>query len=511
MGIWKRAWIYITRKKCRSILLFLVLFVTASFLLAGIAVCSAANQAAEEVKKEVASSLTISIKIMDRNDIWDITKNEEGREISTAKFPMLTHKNLDRILALDGVVGYDMGRRGNNDCYTDLDLKPGKNAKELVDMETDPEWLEYMRNNPEEGGQLKKKTQRSSRSLNFYSFRSGIGKWDPAFLNGSLEMVEGRNIERGDKRKTAISTDTAIRNHLSIGDRISMRHFDYITGELYGSTFEVEVVGIFRINFNQPYSEDMTYEQDILDNIAFTDMEMDEWGIEEWHKHHGTLYGSMVGEAAESVSGIRLYVEKPEQLPVIREQILAMDDVAWDYYDVLEDDYDYRTVARPLLLIEKLFTVSVVALSLGLLAVLSLIMTMWMKSRRHEIGILLSIGVKKRTVWMQLVLECCMIATAAFCFTGVCGRPLADTVGGAAAKMFGPSEGDEAFQVEFQVESDAFEIRKQNSEQIVLDYAVAPDIMARVYLMILGVAAGAVLFASNRTMGEEPGKILLRN
>lgn len=49
MGVFKRAYLYVTRKKVRSILLFLIMLVTGLFLLVGLSIRASAQKAADEV------------------------------------------------------------------------------------------------------------------------------------------------------------------------------------------------------------------------------------------------------------------------------------------------------------------------------------------------------------------------------------------------------------------------------------------------------------------------------
>ncbi|MCQ4762298.1 ABC transporter permease, partial [Alistipes onderdonkii] len=74
-------------------------------------------------------------------------------------------------------------------------------------------------------------------------------RWQPFFLNGALEISEGRNIKSSDQKKAVISEELADRNKLKIGDKLTISSFNYITGERYGNTLELEIVGIFQMNF----------------------------------------------------------------------------------------------------------------------------------------------------------------------------------------------------------------------------------------------------------------------
>ena len=90
MGVCKRAWLYLARKKLRSGILFVLLFAAGLFLLVGGSVRMGADLACEDIKKSLTSSIDITVKPVDRNEFYDITENENGQEVSTAKKEIFT-------------------------------------------------------------------------------------------------------------------------------------------------------------------------------------------------------------------------------------------------------------------------------------------------------------------------------------------------------------------------------------------------------------------------------------
>ena len=59
MGVCKRAWLYLVRKKLRSGILFFLLFAAGLFLLVGGSVRMGADLACEDIKKSLTSSNVI--------------------------------------------------------------------------------------------------------------------------------------------------------------------------------------------------------------------------------------------------------------------------------------------------------------------------------------------------------------------------------------------------------------------------------------------------------------------
>ena len=85
MGVVKRAYLYVTRKKVRSILLFLIFFVSGLFLLTGLSIKQGAKKAAEDVRKTLTAGLRIETNIPDPYAITEDSINEDGeKEIGRA-------------------------------------------------------------------------------------------------------------------------------------------------------------------------------------------------------------------------------------------------------------------------------------------------------------------------------------------------------------------------------------------------------------------------------------------
>lgn len=504
MSVWKRARLYLVRKKVRSAFLFLILFFAGTLLLAGAAVRMGADASCEEMRKSLISGIKIQVKLVDRNEFYEITKNEKGQEVSYAKGDIFTRTALEKIMDFEGVSGYYM-QRGGYELYTGLETVPGNNAASLKEgYYREPRSKEEA----ESIEQLNKSARLQAKSLAFHPVAEG--KWEPSFLNGALHITEGRNIERTDQRKAVISESIAEKNGLSVGDTITARNYDFVLGELYGSAMELEIVGIYRMNFKQAYSPENTYEDMIMENVAFCDNEIVEWSSEEYHEQQGLLRGILVGKAAEHVGNVRIYVEDPKRLSDIKERILAMDEVDWSLYDMEYDDSDYRAAAGPLLLIRKLFTAFLVILSAGTLIILFLVLSMWIRGRNYEIGILISIGTKKRTIFTQLLLECGAIAAAAFLLAAIASQPVTAGAKHMVEEWFSAPAPQEEYSASFEMSRGTFEIHKAASGPVVLQQAAGRRAVAGLFCVMLPAVMGAALYSAAKIVNQKPKEILTK-
>lgn len=507
MGVRKRAALYLLRKKGRSAILLLLLSFMVIFLLAGVSVRMGAERAAEDVRKSMKSGLVLErIFGVSGSELYTSTWDENGLEVVDAKANLFTETHMEEILKMEGVSGYYIQYNGF-DVYSGLKLRPGY-ASSGINGE---HWMEEygMPETKEEEEHLQEDIKFSKLYSKVMAFHPVIeGKWEPSFLNGSLAIVEGRNIERTDERKTVISEELAEKNNLKVGDFITVSNYAPIESELYGSELKLEIVGIFRINFKQPYSE-VTFEDQMIENMAFTDRVLKQWSTEEYQMHYnGGITGYRVGKAAEEIDNVRIFVDDPDLLSSIREQILSMKDVDWQYYEIEIDDTDYRAAAKPLLLIKKLFAVLLIALFAGTLMILMLSLSLWIRSRNHEIGILLSIGVKKKGILFQFLLECCIIAAAAFLLAGAAYRPVTRAVADVTAKVFAPPKDQEDYKMTYDLPTATFEIHREISEPVDFEYGISPKTAALIFLLVLLTVMAAALWASMQMIRQKPGALL---
>ena len=495
MGVFKRACLYISRKKARSFLLFLIMLLMGLFMLVGVLIRSSAAKAAEDVRKSITTGVVFQLTDISGDSIYQLVPNEEGEMVRTLKVPLLTRSKLKEILQIDGVQGY-YTQMGHETLYTGLDVHPGGYSNS-------PDTL------AENGTDAEGQSEEDAYNFDVYSHVNGFylvdeGKWHPFFINGALELVEGRNIEAEDSGKAVISEELARRNGLGIGDAIESRNFDFVTGECFGNSFRSEIIGIFKINFQQDLSE-WTSEDAILANAIFVDREMRYWAQSEFNKHINRQV--LAKESYETLDNLTVFVEDPLMLDSVKEKILAIDGVDWSYYDFKEYDHDYKVAAGPLNMMVTLSTILIAAMAIGLLIVLSLILTMWIRGRKREIGILSSLGIKKQAILAQFILESCLVAVAAFLLAGVLAKQVTGVMGNGLAKSVNATIGDQPYEVKNDNLTE-IQVNKVPTEQVALKYDLMPGTIVLVFFVMLLVTMISVSISYLRISGQRPRDIL---
>ena len=62
MSLFERAWLYITRKRGKTLIMFCILFAMASGILSGISIKKAAQAAMQQARESVGGSFTMNVR-----------------------------------------------------------------------------------------------------------------------------------------------------------------------------------------------------------------------------------------------------------------------------------------------------------------------------------------------------------------------------------------------------------------------------------------------------------------
>ena len=402
MNIWKRAAIYLTRKKGRSILLFLILFLMGTFVLIGLSIHNSAKLAAEEMQQSFGSGFNVYIKPeLNRSD------NVDG-------IPEFTVPQAEEIGKMSGITQYNIELL-NFAQVDDITLVPGSWANSLDLQLNDPDYdpntpLEEMRCH------MRRTTIVGNSDSELYEH----------FRTGALSLAEGRLIRSGDQNKALISERIAQMNQLQIGDTITVSYTENMLNggdlnKVLGGPIELEIVGIYAVNSYQPVSE-YTAEFDIAENWILADTETMEQ-LSDFYYEGFDIY--------PYIEKATYFVADPAQLDTVIQEVKDNSGLDEYYFDIVPDDTLYKSSIQPLNTMRKLTGGLIILLLCGSALVLSLIFTMWSRSRKREIGIYLSMGIGKAAIVGQLLVECLVIGVLALGLSCVTANAVSNQVGNA--------------------------------------------------------------------------------
>ena len=223
------------------------------------------------------------------------------------------------------------------------------------------------------------------------------------FTSGQLTLTQGRHILPDDKNKGLISKDLAEKNGLKIGDKIQT-----------DKGVEIEIVGLFSPKEIEGINDQVTT-YDKIQNLIITDL--------------ATLVAYENGPAIQGFNELTVSVDDPQNMEEIISKVKEISGVDWKGFSFLVDNEDYENAASSLeQLSELVSTILMIALMVSI-AILSLILTMWARTRIHETGVLLSVGISKLSILGQYIAEVLLIAIFAFSLSYFSASAIAGQMG----------------------------------------------------------------------------------
>lgn len=484
MNFIRRAGLYLVRKKGRTVLMTLLLFLMSCFVLVGISFKESAEKELERLRRSMASGFLL--KVNTQNEMYRGQVSDGKNSYYGYAGPKITEELIDKICSVDGVKGVSFDF--TDTVWTDLELKPGMWANTEPDEDNTEEFLMAYRH-----------------ETDIYPCKNG--ELHKNFRTGALAIAKGRNIEEGDHFKAVISDWLAEKNHLSVGDTVTLEckeGFYQASDEpmkTWGEPVEAEIVGLFHANFNQQPSEN-TFEACFIDNVIYTDMDTFA-KLEENEAKEGYRSPHKNGHITAEFA-----VEDPGQMDFIMQQVKSREDIDLENMELEADTADYQAAASPYRQI-RVFAMLLLALGLcGIGMILYLTLKLWVQGRQREIGILYSVGMKKREILGQMLAECLLVAAVAVVTAFLLSGVLTDKCADAAERLTAPRTDIEGYVVKI---DGGFRpsITKTSSDEVTLEHKASAGTIGFVALFVFGISSVSVMLSFSKISSLEPRKLLM--
>lgn len=360
MSFLKRAGLYCLRQRFKTIILFLVLTLIATFMVTGIAIRDASAGVTADVQTAIGGKIMLELDT--ENNMESGQQNQWGT-VYGYNGDLITQKIVNAIGKVDGVVDY-------NSEDTEAYYGAGVDFKYL------PAAFEL--------------SYTSYGESSAYTATLSSEKCSK-FESGEYKLVDGRHITPDDKYTCLISKELADYNGLSIGDKIKMYSLDS------DSIAEFEIVGIF--DGTEGTSGNALTVDEIPANCGYID--------------YATMF-ELFGDELNGYQQLTIYVEDPVSVQNVYDRISALPELKGKTLKLSIDTDEYNVVSAPLESLQKLVTTTIVIISIVSVTILTLILTIWVRGRKKEIGILLSIGKSKANIILQHFTETFAVAVVAF-------------------------------------------------------------------------------------------------
>lgn len=216
------------------------------------------------------------------------------------------------------------------------------------------------------------------------------------FRSGAFFVEDGRALKEGDKYKILVHKELAKKNSWKLHDKVSLSIFK---DEAYSDASQAktfEIVGIFSGKTTEQYTG---LSSDLSENMVFTD-------------YYGSQRALGLSKDDEITTSMRLYVKDAQQLDKVKEDIKALD-IDWSKYEIIKDSKAFEQASGAVLSMKHIIRLISALIVIGAIVVLTLILILWIRERTYEIGILLSIGFSKFRIMSQFILELVFISLPA--------------------------------------------------------------------------------------------------
>lgn len=436
MNFWQRGLKSVTRRKGRSFILFLVIFILGNVIAGAVSIQQSTKNVEIETKKQMGAQATIDMDYEQFDK--DYNANPEKFEDESEWFSAPSLKEIEAVGQLPYVKFFDysiQGYMGTNKvkAYSPEDgsvsyggaaqyqfnLK-GVNRKEIVDAE-----------------------------------------------EGYIKIVDGSTFSDKDitdgMQRVIISKEVADLNNLKVGDQLV---FD-VTGEYYNEEdmmredegtdegemtddgglnepevitfdFPTEVVGIFTV-VKKEETKEKTPEE--VSNESWQAMEQINT-IYAPNKLVQSLNAQMQEKIwkmpLEDVAGNEYYqstyiLNSIDDLEAFREEANAL--ITKEYYHVVASSDQYDQIAGGMQKLGKISGYVVIIAVAAALMIISLIVLLFLRDRKHELGIYLSLGESRAKIIGQILVELLLTSALALILSLITGNLLASGISGSLLQM----------------------------------------------------------------------------
>lgn len=464
MSILKRAVLYMTRKRGKALIIFLILFILSTFAITGLSILWATQQTALSLRQAIGGSIRLELD-ESKSANWTYQQGIGGTMVGYIGTP-ITDNDIQKIMSIKGIKDYNAVGDGSvfaKDFSFISGISFGTRSFDdsRLPSVTNSEYFNY-------------------------------------FRRGAFRLAHGRHINADDDHAVLISTALAGKNGLKLGDRITVQCcYDY--GEY--PDVQLMIVGIYEI----------TEEYEMIEDTFLTTSTKKQNRL---IIDHHAMQEIMQTETIEYSHGVDFYVDEPKDIEKIAKEIKGLN-LDWDCFKLTIDNTEYEAIAHSLTAMQNIVTGFIIGLIIASIIILSLILSMWIKQRTHEAGILLSIGISKSTIILQYIMEILLVAVIAFGFSYFSGNAIAqgtsDFIFNKAAEtqppvqMEMPDDGTEYLDITGQyIPYDISDSHKADSVSV----EVMPNVLLFVYLAGTIIIIVSVAIASVKIIRMKPNYIL---
>lgn len=410
MNFIKRGFLGLTRNKAKSLILLAVIFILGNLISGAISIQQATGNVESSIKDRLGAAATVDVD-------WEEYDKLSEAEMMNAEIGSIDVDLIKQIGELSYVKYYDY----NMTSYLGSDSIESYKG----DMEED-----FVHHGP---------------SMDF--IMKGIN-YAPVLdiEEQKAKLVDGRvftqeEVDNGNS-VAVISNKLAEKNNLQVGDNFTLSNavytYDDTTGEedLFSSRDVVlEIIGVFE---SQSTKEDVEVNSDgmfdwmdieyqntvyVPNQIVINETQF-QW--EEYLKSDEEFAEMTAGEEESFEYYTPLFVlNSPDDKEAFEEEVLPL---LPEFYTVISATDHYESIAGPMESMSKLSRYVLMAAIGATILIISLVVLLFLRDRKRELGIYLSLGERRSRVVGQIIIEVMVIAVIGITLSLFSGNFLAGQI-----------------------------------------------------------------------------------
>ena len=386
----KRAGLYLLRKKEKAISIFLLIMVVSTFLIPCFSLLTASEKLASDIRGALGAAFYLRAST-------GVVSDENGEMTVTENHIRITDNEIKRIQNCGNIAYYNPINYGyakgeqltfiHGEKHTEDNNMGAVTALHYSALETD-------------------------------------------FVDEALALAAGRHITKADTNAILISSEVAAVNGLSVGDKIVLssselgeadgEYIDVWSGERKETV--VTIVGIYDI---LEADANVTATAGRQENRIYASIDV----LTQLAASEPSVYTGEVG----------FYVTDPKTLDEIVSKAQQIEEIDWKTHFIRTNDFQYSKISNSLTSSGNLIKILLACVSIVSAAILTLILTLRIRGRIPEAGILLGAGIPKGEIIKQFLLEVLSVAATAFLFSYAAGFGISHNLGNHLLADFQPN------------------------------------------------------------------------
>lgn len=484
MNFLKRALLAVSRRKGKSVILFVIFAVIANMILAGFAIQHATQYAGVLARQKLGGQLTL---MFDRQGAMQKAQAAGEQRPRIQSEPVT--EDMAKMIAKDkNILGYNyvVNTNGIADGF-----KPVASTNDKQQDNTG-------------NNQIPKKGINSQGNDFVMPDVTVTGVSASAlvdtFKNGEAKIIDGRAItsDDADKKVALIEKNLAEQNGLKVKDKIKIKAIES------DDEVELSIIGIYEI------SASTSSDGQGMGGFAF---------IEPNNKIFADYKSAIPLKTSKTDTGITqggidsavFFVDDPSNIDKVKADAKLLN-IDWSKYTLDANDSAYKQMVGPIDNIASLSMMVVYIVAIAGALILALILMLSIKERMYETGVLLSMGEGKLKIIGQYVVEALLIAALAFSLSTISGKFIAQGVGNMLL--------DREIKVEQQQAADGFNsargfmggrMNRQNYQPIEnLDIQINTSEVGKMSVAGLIILLAGTVFPATTIMRYKPKAILTK-